>query len=99
MECRKTLYKYTGEYYGDYLVAPKVDSLNIVSNTKPLSVVSKPENNSNIEVFSNNEAKANVDEVELSSQNNNRIEEKSDNKKKWLNGKIFQIFLCKIDKQ
>ena len=67
-------------------MAPKVDSLNIVSNTKPLSVVSKPENNSNIKVFSNNEAKANVDEVELSSQNNNRIEEKSDNKKKWLIG-------------
>ena len=65
-------------------MAPIVASLNIVSNTKPLSVVSMPENNSNIEVFSNNEAKANVDEVELSSQNNNRIEEKSDNKKKGL---------------
>ena len=79
------LYINIREYYGDNLVAPKVDSLNIVSNKKPLSVVSKPENNSNIEVFTKNGTKANIDEIELSNQNNkNQIEEKSDNKKKWL---------------
>jgi len=66
-------------------LAPKVDSLNIVSNTKPLSVVSKPEINSEIEVFENKKTIANIDEIDLSNQNNNKqIEEKSDNKKKWL---------------
>ena len=68
-------------------MAPKVDSLDIVSNTKPLSVVSKPENNSNVEVFENKNTKANIDEIDLSNPNNNKqIEEKSDNKKKWLIG-------------
>ena len=68
-------------------MTPKVDSLNIVSNTKPLPVVSKPENNSDIEVFENKNTKANIDEIDLSNQNNNKqIEEKSDNKKKWLIG-------------
>ena len=68
-------------------MAPKVDSLNMVSNTKPLSVVSKPEINSKIEVFENKKTKANIDEIDLSNQNNNnQIEEKSDNKKKWLIG-------------
>ena len=71
-------------------MAPKVDSLNIVSNTKPLSVVSMPENNSNIEVFSNNETKANIDRLELSNQNNNdQIEKKTDNNKKWLLRNLF----------
>ena len=66
-------------------MAPKVDSLNIVSNTEPLSVVSKPEINSKIEVFENKKTKANIDEIDLSNPNNNKqIEEKSDNKKKWL---------------
>ena len=66
-------------------MAPKVDSLNIVSNTKPLSVVSKLEINSKIEVFENKKTKANIDEIDLCNQNsNNQIEEKSDNKKKWL---------------
>lgn len=66
-------------------MAPKVDSLNIVSNTKPLSVVSKPEINSEIELFENKKTKASIDEIGLSNQNNNKqIEEKSDNKKKWL---------------
>ena len=46
-------------------MAPKVDSLNIVSSTKPLSVVSKPENNSNIKVFENNKTKTNIDEVTI----------------------------------
>ena len=68
-------------------MVPKVDSLNIVSNTKPLSVVSKPEINSKIEVFENKNTKANIDEIDLCNQNsNNQIEEKSDNKKKWLIG-------------
>ena len=68
-------------------MAPKVDSLNIVSNTKPLSIVSKPEINSEIEVFENKKTKASIDEIGLSNQNNNKqIEEKSDNKKKWLIG-------------
>ena len=70
---------------GIFLMAPKVDSLNIVSNTKPLSVVSMPENNSNIEVFENKNIEANIDEVSFSNANSNsEIEEKSDNKKKWL---------------
>ena len=83
----KILYINIREYYGDIVLAPKVDSLNIVSNTKPLSVVSKPEINSEIEVFENKKTKANIDEIDLSNQNNNKqIEEKSDNKKKWLIG-------------
>lgn len=68
-------------------MAPKIDSLNIVSNTKPLSVVSKPENNSNIEVFENKSTKANIDEVTISSANSNvDSKEKSDNMKKRLIG-------------
>lgn len=66
-------------------MAPQVDSLNIVSNTKTLSVISKPENNSNIEVFENNKTIANIDEVTISNANSNtETEEKSDNTKKWL---------------
>ena len=73
----KRLYINIREYYGDIVLAPKVDSLNIVSNTKPLSVVSKPENNSNIEVFSNNDTKANIDEVTFSTSNSDvKLEEK-----------------------
>ena len=68
-------------------MAPKVDSLNIVSSTKPLSVVSKPENNSNIEVFENKNTEANIDEVSFSNSNSNvEPEEKNDTKKKWLLG-------------
>lgn len=68
-------------------MATKVDSLNIVSNTKTLSVISKPENNSNIEVFENNKTIANIDEVTISNANSNtETEEKSDNTKKWLIG-------------
>lgn len=85
--CKKTLYKYTGEYYGDIVLASKVDSLNIISNTKPLPIVSKPENNGNIEVFENKNTKANIDEVTISNANSNtETEEKSDNTKKWLIG-------------
>ena len=84
--CKKTLYKCTGEYYGD-IMAPKVDSLNIVSNTKPLPVVSRPETNGNIEVFKNDAPKHNVDEITIASANSNvEPEEKSDNNKKWLVG-------------
>lgn len=36
---KNTLYKYTGEYYGNIIMAPKVDSLNIVSSTKPLKIM------------------------------------------------------------
>ena len=83
--CVKRLYINIREYYGDNLVAPKVDRLNIVSNTKPLSVVSKPKNNSDIEVFENKITEANIDKVSFSNTNSNsEIEEKSDNKKKWL---------------
>ena len=82
---RKILYINILEYYGDIVLALKFDSLNIVSNTMPLSVVSKPEINSESEVFENKKTKASIDEIGLSNQNNNKqIEEKSDNKKKWL---------------
>jgi len=82
---KKTLYKYTGEYYGDIVLSPKVDSLNIVSNTKPLSLENKSVDNSKIELFTTNSIKAKVDEVNISNQNNNeQFEEKNDNKRKWL---------------
>ena len=62
-----------------------VERLNIVSNSKPLPVVSKPENNSKIEVFKSDASKTNIDEAVFSSTNcNTEPEEKSDNKKKWL---------------
>ena len=84
---RKTLYKYTGEYYGDIVLASKVDRLNIVSNTKPLPVVSKQKNNSDIEVFENEITEANIDEVSFSNANSNSdLEEKADNMKKRLIG-------------
>ena len=68
-------------------MAPKVDSLNIVSKTKPLSVVSKPKNNSNIEVFENKNTEANIDDVTFSNANSNsELEEKSGNKRKCLIG-------------
>ena len=73
-------------------MAPKVDSLNIVSNTKPLSVVSKPKNNSNIEVFENKNTEANIDDVTITNPNSNtKPKEEADTKKKWLIGAI--IFL------
>ena len=68
-------------------MAQKVDSLKIVSSAKPLSATSKLGKNSNIEVFTTDGIKANIDEIDLSNKNNNnQIEEKSDNKKKWLIG-------------
>ena len=73
-------------------MAPKVDSLNIVSSTKPLSVVSKPKNNSNIEVFENKNTEANIDDVTITNPNSNtKPKEEADTKKKWLIGAI--IFL------
>ena len=81
----KRLYINIREYYGDIVIAPKVDSLNIASNTKPLPVVSKPKNNSDIEVFENEITEANIDKVSFSNTNSNSdLEEKADNKKKWL---------------
>lgn len=68
-------------------MAPKVDSLNIVSNTKPLSVVSKPEINSKIEVFENKNTKVNIDEVSFLKANSNaERKEKADTNKKRLIG-------------
>lgn len=73
-------------------MSPKVDSLNIVSSTKPLSVVSKPKNNSNIEVFENKNTEANIDDVTITNPNSNtKPKEEADTKKKWLIGAI--IFL------
>ena len=65
----------------------KVDSLSLVSNTKTTQLVTKPEANSKIEVFKNNNTKSNVDELNFSN-NGTEInpEEKTNNKKKWLIG-------------
>lgn len=83
--CRKTLYKYTREYYGDIVLALKVDSSNIVSSTRLLSLENKSVDNSKSELFTANNIKANVDYVETSNHNNNnQVEEKSDKNKKWL---------------
>ena len=57
----------------------KVDSLNTALNTKILPLVSKPESNDKIEVFTNNTIKTNVDEVSLTQSSNINSEEK-----KWL---------------
>ena len=85
--CIKRLYINIREYYGDIVLASKVDSLNIVSNTKPLSLENKSVDNSKIELFTTNSIKANVDEVNISNQNNSEeFEEKADNNKKWLIG-------------
>lgn len=68
-------------------MAPNVDGLNIVSNAKPLLLENKTVDNDKIEMFATDSIKVNIDEIELSSQNNsNQVEEKSDNKKKWLIG-------------
>ncbi len=68
-------------------MAPKVDSLNIISNIKPLSIVSIPGNNNNIAVFENKSSKSNIDEFTFSNANcNPELEEKSNNKRKWLIG-------------
>lgn len=68
-------------------MASKVDSLNIVSNAKPLSVVSKLQNNNNIAVFENKSSKSNIDEFTFSNANcNPELEEKANNKRKWLIG-------------
>lgn len=73
-------------------MSPKVDSLNIVSSTKPLSVVSKPKNNSNIEVFENKNTEANIDDVTITNPNSNtKPKEEADTNKKRLIGAI--IFL------
>lgn len=65
----------------------KVDSLSLVSNTKTTQLVTKPEANSKIELFKNNNTKSNVDELNFSN-NGTEInpEEKTNNKKKWLIG-------------
>ena len=57
----------------------KIDSLNTALNTKILPLVSKPESNDKIEVFTNNTIKTNVDEVSLTQSSNINSEEK-----KWL---------------
>lgn len=63
----------------------KVDSLNIVSNVKTLPLESKSIDNRKIEVFADNSIKPNVDEVEISNQNNdNQVQDESNNKKKCL---------------
>mgnify|MGYP005766047165 CR=1 FL=1 len=68
-------------------MAPKVDSLTIATNARPLLLSTKSTNNDSIEVFSSNTQKANVDEVNISNQNNNsQIAEITDNKRKWLIG-------------
>lgn len=65
----------------------KVDSLNTILNTKPISLTTKPIDNGGIEVFSNNTQKANVDEINISNKNSEvKSEEKTDNKKKWIIG-------------
>lgn len=64
----------------------KVNSLNIISSTKLLSSENKSIENGNIKVFTTNNIKDNIDEVTLSTQNNNQVKEKSDNKKNWLIG-------------
>ena len=61
----------------------KVDSLNTILNTKPISLTTKSIDNGGIEVFSNNTQKANVDEINISNKNSEvNSEEKTDNKKK-----------------
>ena len=60
-------------------MASKVDSLNIVSNTTPLSLENKSVDNSKIELFTTNSIKANVDEVNISNQNNNEQFEENRN--------------------
>lgn len=68
-------------------MAPKVDSLTTVSNTRPLTLNTKSINNNSIEVFTSDSIRANVDEVNISNQNNNsQIAENTDNKRKWLIG-------------
>ena len=68
-------------------MAPKVDSLTTVSNTKPLTLNTKSINKNSIEVFTSDSIRANVDEVNISNQNNNsQIAEITDNKRKWLIG-------------
>ena len=66
-------------------MALKVDSSNIVSSTRLLSLENKSVDNSKSELFTANNIKANVDYVETSNHNNNnQVEEKSDKNKKWL---------------
>ena len=66
-------------------MAPKVDSLNIVSKTKSLAVVSNPEMNSNIEIFGSYNTGSNTDEITFSTASADiKPEEKSNKKRKWL---------------
>lgn len=63
----------------------KINSLNLVSNTKVTPLITKPEVNGNIELFENNYNKNKVDELNISNKNSEAdFGEKKDNKKKWL---------------
>jgi len=68
-------------------LAPKIDSLNIVSNKKTLSIVSKIETNSKIELFTNDSAKTHINKTTITRANSDaKLEEKNDKKKNWLIG-------------
>ena len=65
----------------------KVDSLNITLNRKALPLDVKPMNNAKIGLFTGNSIQVNIDEIELSKQNNNKQNDaKDDNRKKWVIG-------------
>ena len=65
-------------------MAPKVDSLATVANARQLSFNTKPVENDSIEVFPCDTRKANVDEINISTTNQDIAhKEKSDTKKKW----------------
>ena len=67
-------------------MAPKVDSLNIVSKTKSMPIVFNHEAKDNIdEVFTTDSINTNIDEFTFSNANcNPELEEKANNKKKTL---------------
>ena len=62
----------------------KVDSTNIVLETKPPLLQAQTTENNKIEVFSTDCIKANIDEVNFSGKTNVSPENKTDDKKKWL---------------
>ena len=65
----------------------KVDSLNITLNRKALPLDVKPMNNAKKSLFTGNSIQVNIDEIELSKQNNNKQNDaKDDNRKKWVIG-------------
>ena len=65
-------------------MASKVDSLTTVANARQLSFNTKPVENDSIEVFPSDTRKANVDEINISTTNQDIAhKEKSDTKKKW----------------